>query len=99
MTVLTQGQTAPVAAQPTEPIWFGSYPAGVPRTIDPDTFASLSAMLIDACRAHAPRPAFESLGARMTYAEWERDSRDFAAFLVEQIGCRAGDRVAVMLPN
>ena len=99
MTVLTQGQTAPVAAQPTEPIWFGSYPAGVPRTIDPDTFASLSAMLIDACREHAPRPAFESLGARMTYAEWERDSRDFAAFLVEQIGCRAGDRVALMLPN
>jgi len=99
MTVLTQAETAPVAARPAEPIWFASYPAGVPRTVDPDAFASLSAMLIDACRAHAPRPAFESLGARMTYAEWERDSRDFAAFLIEQIGCQRGDRVALMLPN
>ncbi|MBO0718018.1 MAG: AMP-binding protein, partial [Rhizobiales bacterium] len=53
----------------------------------------------EACRQHAARPAFESLGVRMTYAEWERDSKDFAAFLIEQIGCRAGDRVALMLPN
>ena len=99
LTHLTQAETAPVADPAAEPIWFASYPAGVPRTVDPDTFASLSAMLIDACLAHAPRSAFESLGARMTYAEWERDSRDFAAFLIEQIGCRAGDRVALMLPN
>jgi long-chain acyl-CoA synthetase len=56
-------------------------------------------MLIEACRQHAARPAFESLGARMTYAEWERDSKDFAAFLIEQLGCRGGDRVALMLPN
>ena len=99
MTVLSQGEKDPLAAQSTEPIWFASYPAGVPRTIDPDAFPSLAAMLIDACRQHAVRPAFESLGARMSYAEWERDSRDFAAFLIEQVGCRAGDRVALMLPN
>jgi long-chain acyl-CoA synthetase len=99
MTVLLQGETAPNAAQPTEPFWFASYPAGVPKTIDPDAFTSLSTMLIEACRQHASRPAFESLGARMTYGEWERDSRDFAAFLIEQLGCRAGDRVALMLPN
>src|SRR5579863_8109353 len=35
----------------------------------------------------------------MTYAEWDRDSRDFAAFLVEEADCRPGDRVAIMLPN
>jgi long-chain acyl-CoA synthetase len=99
MTVLMQDQTTPATPQAAEPIWFASYPAGVPKTIDPDAFVSLSAMLIDACRQHAPRPAFECLGARMTYAEWERDSRDFAAFLTEQAGCRAGDRVALMLPN
>ena len=31
--------------------------------------------------------------------EWDRDSRDFAAFLVEEANCRPGDRVAIMLPN
>ena len=98
MTVL-QGEAASAVVKEAEPIWFASYPAGVPRTIDPDAFASLAAMLIDACRQHATSPAFESLGARMTYAEWEHDSKDFAAFLIEQLGCRAGDRVALMLPN
>jgi long-chain acyl-CoA synthetase len=35
----------------------------------------------------------------MSYAEWDRDSRDFAAFLLEEAKCQPGDRVAVMLPN
>src|SRR5205823_8007488 len=99
MTVLSSGETAPAAPPAAEPIWFASYPAGVPKTIDPDAYSSLAAMLIDACRQHAARPAFECLGAQMSFAAWDRDSRDFAAFLIEQIGCRAGDRVALMLPN
>src|SRR5262249_27217119 len=53
MKVLPQGEAAPVAAKAAtreaneeaakgaEPIWFASYPAGVPRTIDPDRFPSL----------------------------------------------------------
>ncbi|HTE76146.1 MAG TPA: hypothetical protein VK653_05310, partial [Xanthobacteraceae bacterium] len=86
MTVLSQDETAPAAAPAAEPIWFASYPAGVPKTIDPDAYRSLAAMLIDACRQHAARPAFECLGARMSFAEWDRDSRDFAAFLIEQVG-------------
>ena len=99
MTLVTQSEASPSRPAGTEPIWLASYPAGVPATVDPDIYSSLPAMLIEACRQHAPRPAFECLGAQMTYAEWERDSRDFAAFLVEQAGCRRGDRVAIMLPN
>jgi long-chain acyl-CoA synthetase len=81
------------------PIWLASYPAGVPATIDADVYPSLPAMLIEACRQHAPLPAFECLSAQMSFAEWDRDSRDFAAFLVEEVNCRPGDRVAIMLPN
>jgi len=105
MTLVTEAVRAPLrvpaSATPVarEPAWFASYPAGVPRTIDADAYPSLHAMLLDACREFAERPAFECLRARMSYAEWERYSRGFAAFLVEQAGCRAGDRVAIMLPN
>ena len=99
MTPVTQGEPAPAKSSATEPIWFASYPPGVPRSIDPDAHASLTAMLLDACRLHAERPAFECLSARMSFAEWDRDSRDFAAFLTEEAGCRPGDRVAIMLPN
>jgi long-chain acyl-CoA synthetase len=99
MTLVTPGETAPATAQAVEPIWFASYPSGVPRSIDPDAYPSLSAMLLEACRKHATRPAFECLGARVSYAEWDRDSRNLAAFLVEAANCRPGERVAMMLPN
>ncbi len=87
---------APAAA---DPVWLSSYPAGVPASIDADSYPSLHALLLEACQNYAERPAFECLSARMTYAEWERDSRDFAAFLVEEVKCQPGDRVALMLPN
>ena len=99
MTLGMQSEIAPANGKGREPIWFASYPAGVPATIDADAYPSLPAMLIEACRQHAERPAFECLSARMSYAEWDRDSRDFAAFLVEEANCRPGDRVAIMLPN
>src|ERR1700728_3412824 len=99
MTLTTEGAPLPAVANTAAPVWFASYPAGVPRTIDPDRFPSLHAMLLESCDQHAARPAFECLRAQMSYAEWERDSRAFAAFLLEEIKCRPGDRVAIMLPN
>jgi long-chain acyl-CoA synthetase len=89
----------PAAFHAAEPAWFAAYPPGVPRRIDADAYPSLHAMLLEACRNFSERPAFECLRARMSYAEWERDSLAFAAFLLEQVHCRPGDRVAIMLPN
>jgi long-chain acyl-CoA synthetase len=99
MTQLTPSDAAPPSAQAAEPVWLASYPAGVPHSINPDAYASLSAMLLDACRQHGERPAFECLSARMSYADWDRDSRNFAAFLLEEVHCGSGNRVAIMLPN
>jgi len=97
MTLLSEGERAATAA--AESIWLASYPPDVPKTIDADFYPSLHAMLLDSCRRHGERPAFEFLQAQMTYGEWERDSRDFAAFLLEEAACEPGDRVAIMLPN
>jgi long-chain acyl-CoA synthetase len=96
---MTPNEPAPAKAQTVEPIWLKHYPAGVPATIDPDTYPSLSAMLLECCRKEGDRPAFECLNARMSYAEWDRDSRNFAAFLIEVVKCHPGGRVAIMLPN
>ena len=95
MTLQTEGASPPAsAAAATEPIWFASYPPGdSARRIDPD---SLSRRFRRCCSMPArgtPRiPAFECLGTRMTYAEWERVSRAFAAFLVEE--AHAGPAIA-----
>jgi long-chain acyl-CoA synthetase len=99
MTLETESASAPPASGAGEPIWFASYPPGIPKSIDPDSYPSLSALLLDACARHAAHPAFECLDTRMSYAEWERVSRAFAAFLIEEAKCRPGDRVAIMLPN
>ncbi|HTV28796.1 MAG TPA: AMP-binding protein [Xanthobacteraceae bacterium] len=93
----TASTSATVAA--ADPFWLSSYPPGVPASIDPDAYPSLHAMLLEACRNYAELPAFECLRMRMSYAEWERSSRDFAAFLREEVNCTSGERVAIMLPN
>lgn len=92
---------SPVSAASAAPeaIWLASYPPGVPAHIDPDAFASVHAMLLDACQRHGERPAFDCLGASLTYREWDVASRCFAAFLMTRLRRRQGDRVAIMLPN
>src|ERR1700720_4973297 len=94
-----QTQSATPAAREVEHVWYASYPPGIPKTIDPDTYSSLPAMLLDACTQHARLPAFECLGTTMTYADWERLSRAFSAFLVQEAKFHPGDRIAIMLPN
>src|SRR5262249_1126453 len=76
-----------------------SYPSGRPATLRPDADGCLHALLLAACHRHADRPAFDFLGAVMSYAEWERASAAFAGFLRETLGRAAGERVAIMLPN
>src|SRR5215813_5754858 len=48
---------------------------------------------------YAAKPAFRCFGQTLTYADIDRLSRDFAAWLQAAAGIRKGDRVAVMLPN
>ena len=99
MTLQESAPATAAATGATEPIWFATYPPDIPHSIDPDAYPSLSALLIDACARHAAHPAFECLGVRMSYADWERVSRAFAASLIEEVKCRPGDRIAIMLPN
>lgn len=79
-------------------IWLDHYPPGVPADIDTSPYQSLLTILDDSCRRFAGHPAYTSLGTTITYAEFDRLSRDFAAWL-QSHGLRQGDRVALMMPN
>ncbi len=59
---------------------------------------NLAQILVDAGREHARRPALHHAGAQVTFDELDRRSRVAAARLHE-LGAKAGDRVAVKLPN
>jgi long-chain acyl-CoA synthetase len=80
-------------------IWLQSYPPGIPAEIDPDLFASVPDMVEKTAARYAGRPAFHNLGRTLSYAELERLSRDFAAFLQRLPGMAKGERVAIMAPN
>jgi long-chain acyl-CoA synthetase len=81
-----------------ERIWLKSYPPGVPADIDPGEYASLVELFDKSVRKFAARPAYHSMGKTITYAELDRLSRDFGAWLQAK-GLAKGARVAIMMPN
>ena len=82
-----------------ERIWLNHYPPGVPAEVDVQEFASLREVLLRSCLRFGESPAYSNMGASLTYAELDRSSRDFAAYLQKSLGLRKGDRVAIMMPN
>ena len=80
-------------------IWLKNYPAGMPAEINPDVFMSIPDLFENVVSKFADRPAFHNLGYTMDFAELNRLSRDFAAYLQGLPGMAKGDRVAIMLPN
>src|SRR5262249_34882543 len=79
--------------------WLTAYGDKIPCEIDPDAHGSVLAMLEDAMQRFAERPAFRCFGQTLTFADADRRSRDFAAYLQSKLGVQKGDRIAVMLPN
>jgi long-chain acyl-CoA synthetase len=82
-----------------DPIWLDSYPPGVPSEIDPDKYRSIGEMFSDSAARYAESPAFACMGKTLTYAEVDRLSRAFAAYLQGELGLERGARVAIMMPN
>jgi long-chain acyl-CoA synthetase len=78
--------------------WTKQYPPGTPPDIDPQGYASLKALIDGSCEQFAAHTAFIQMGRRCSYAELDRLSSRFAAWLQRQ-GMKKGDRVAIMLPN
>src|SRR5262245_45241849 len=80
-------------------LWRGRYPDGVPWEIDPDAPPSLVELFVEGVERFAARPAYTSLGVTLSYADLERESRAFAAYLQGPLGVRKGERVALVMPN
>jgi long-chain acyl-CoA synthetase len=79
--------------------WLAAYGEKIPCEINPDAHGSVLAMLEAAIERYAEKPAFRSFGHTLTYADVDRLSRNFAAFLQNKLGVKKGERIAVMLPN
>jgi long-chain acyl-CoA synthetase len=79
--------------------WLASYGERIPAVIDSEAHRSVVELLEGAIQRYADRPAFRCFGQTLTYADTDRLSRAFAAYLQGKLGVAKGDRVAVMMPN
>lgn len=79
--------------------WLKNYPPGVPAQINPNEYRSLTALLDASCARFAELAAYSSLGRTISYTDYDRLSRDFAAWLQQTAKLKRGDRIAIMLPN
>ncbi|WP_434728710.1 long-chain-fatty-acid--CoA ligase FadD2 [Pseudomonas soli] len=79
--------------------WNDKRPAGVPSTIDMNAYTSVVDVFERSCKRFADRPAYSNLGVTLSYADLERYSAAFAAWLQQHTDLAPGDRIAVQMPN
>ncbi|HSU15248.1 AMP-binding protein [Longimicrobium sp.] len=84
--------------------WTSHYVQGTRTEIPPIPYKHLPDMFRYVASQFGPRTAFtqcmpNGMDASLTFAQTDRLSDAFAAYLRETLGLQAGDRVAVQLPN
>ena len=82
-----------------EKVWLKQYPEHVPAEIDIGAFSSLKQILEESFERYRDRPAFTNMGKTLTFADLDRLSARFGAYLQQESGLEKGDRVALMMPN
>jgi long-chain acyl-CoA synthetase len=81
-----------------ERFWLKSYPAAMPADVTWDEFKSVGELFERSAATFADRPAFHCMGKTLSFAQIDKMSRDFAAW-VQAKGLAKGARVAIMMPN
>ena len=84
--------------------WLAAYPAGVPARIETPPYGLLGEIAPDLAARRPAARAFTTImpngmAARLTFAEVDRYSDAFAAYLRETLHLEPGARVAIQIPN
>jgi long-chain acyl-CoA synthetase len=79
--------------------WFKSYPTGTPHEIPLYEYASVTEIFEESCKKYKDRIAFENMGAQLTFGQVDELSRNFAAYLQQELKLQKGERIAIQMPN
>lgn len=79
-------------------LWLDQYQQGVPHEINPDPYPSLISLFDESFDKFKDKTAFVNMGTTISYAEVDKQSRLFAAYL-QQLGLKKGARISIMMPN
>jgi long-chain acyl-CoA synthetase len=88
----------------TDRPWLAHYPTGVSPELEAVPYRNLPELLHRASTAHADAIAFtqcmpNGMNGSLRYRDVAAHADAFAAYLREVVGLKAGDRVAVQMPN
>ena len=78
--------------------WLKSYPKGIPANIDADQYETLVELFEETFAKYKNQPAFSNMGKTITFAQLDKMSRNFGAYLHSR-GLNPGDKIALMMPN
>ncbi len=78
--------------------WLKMYPPGVSANIDPDTYPNLLSLFDETFKKYKHKKAFTCMGKHLTFAQIDKLSNNFAAYLQSR-GLEPNDKVAIMMPN
>jgi long-chain acyl-CoA synthetase len=79
--------------------WLNSYPAGVPLTINLDQYTSLAHFVENCLDKYSRLTAYENMGKKLSYKEIDNLSKAFASYLINKLGMKPGDKIAIQMPN
>jgi long-chain acyl-CoA synthetase len=79
--------------------WTKHYPAGIPPEVKLYEYNSVTEIFDESCKKYKSRVAFENMGAQLTFEQVDELSRNFAAYLQQELKLQKGDRIAIQMPN
>ena len=79
--------------------WCNNYPVGVPNEVNVQQYNSIVDFFEQSVQKYGSLPAYDFMGASITYDELDMYSRNFAAFLQNDLGLQKGSRIALQMPN
>lgn len=82
-----------------ERFWLDSYPEGVPHDIDCGEYSSVIDFFKNTCERFPDKPGYSNFGKSLSFGEVDVLSKQFAAYLKNDLGMKKGERLGIMLPN
>ncbi|MGY6559179.1 MAG: AMP-binding protein [Nitritalea sp.] len=79
--------------------WLKFYPKSVDKEVDVQAYASVTALFEESVRKFGAATAYECMGKTISFQELDRLSRQFAAFLQNDLKLKKGAKVAIQMPN
>jgi len=79
--------------------WFKNYPEGIAHDVNPDKYESLLGLFDESIQKFGDQIAYESMGKTLTFNELDALTKDFAAYLQQNLGLKKGDAIAIQMPN